>query len=151
MVAQRRYQPRAWERPSSAPREFLVSSSGAPRVLLDCSSISSGFFPSNPATASTARQSRPRTPVCFWPPSPFTYFRIICVTGACGRLYSVSRGRPYRLAVRTPPFHGGGTGSIPVRVAIPINLAAYALSQGQSSPCFQADGRPVAGPPFLLH
>ena len=25
--------------------------------------------------------------------------------------------RPYRLAVRTPPFHGGGTGSIPVRVA----------------------------------
>ena len=26
-------------------------------------------------------------------------------------------GRPYRLAVRTPPFHGGGTGSIPVRVA----------------------------------
>src|SRR6266567_5444045 len=26
-------------------------------------------------------------------------------------------GRPYRLAVRTPPFHGGSTGSIPVRVA----------------------------------
>ena len=25
--------------------------------------------------------------------------------------------RPVRLAVRTPPFHGGNTGSIPVRVA----------------------------------
>ena len=32
--------------------------------------------------------------------------------------------RPYRLAVRTPPFHGGGTGSIPVRVAIPFQGAA---------------------------
>ena len=26
--------------------------------------------------------------------------------------------RPLRLAVRTPPFHGGNTGSIPVGVAI---------------------------------
>ena len=26
--------------------------------------------------------------------------------------------RPVRLAVRTPPFHGGNTGSSPVRVAI---------------------------------
>ena len=31
--------------------------------------------------------------------------------------------RPYRLAVRTPPFHGGSTGSIPVRVATyPLKL-----------------------------
>jgi hypothetical protein len=33
-------------------------------------------------------------------------------------LYFFALERPYRLAVRTPPFHGGGTGSIPVRVAI---------------------------------
>src|SRR5882724_4933886 len=40
------------------------------------------------------------------------------VTSGAGRLYFTARYRPYRLAVRTPPFHGGGTGSIPVRVAI---------------------------------
>jgi hypothetical protein len=33
--------------------------------------------------------------------------------------FALSGLRPYRLAVRTPPFHGGGTGSIPVRVAKP--------------------------------
>ena len=31
--------------------------------------------------------------------------------------YSALLGRPYRPAVRTPPFHGGNTGSNPVRVA----------------------------------
>ena len=41
-----------------------------------------------------------------------------CVTGGITVLHSPSLTRPYRLAVRTPPFHGGGTGSIPVRVAI---------------------------------
>lgn len=33
-------------------------------------------------------------------------------------LYSSGLRRPYRLAVRTPPFHGGSSGSIPDRVAI---------------------------------
>ena len=42
----------------------------------------------------------------------------ICVTSEGGGLYFVALDRPYRLAVRTPPFHGGSTGSIPVRVAI---------------------------------
>ncbi len=31
--------------------------------------------------------------------------------------YSALLERPYRPAVRTPPFHGGDTGSNPVRVA----------------------------------
>jgi hypothetical protein len=35
------------------------------------------------------------------------------------RIFRAPGLRPYRLAVRTPPFHGGGTGSIPVRVAKP--------------------------------
>jgi hypothetical protein len=40
------------------------------------------------------------------------------VTLSPQRVYFALSGlRPYRLAVRTPPFHGGGTGSIPVRVA----------------------------------
>ena len=42
----------------------------------------------------------------------------IYVTEDFRRLYFFALARPYRLAVRTPPFHGGGTGSIPVRVAI---------------------------------
>jgi len=42
----------------------------------------------------------------------------IYVTEKIRWLYFVALARPYRLAVRTPPFHGGGTGSIPVRVAI---------------------------------
>ena len=42
----------------------------------------------------------------------------IYVTAEFRRLYFFALERPYRLAVRTPPFHGGGTGSIPVRVAI---------------------------------
>jgi hypothetical protein len=46
----------------------------------------------------------------------------IYVTWKCGGLYFVALERPYRLAVRTPPFHGGGTGSIPVRVAILFSL-----------------------------
>ena len=50
---------------------------------------------------------------------PVAFFLFISVTVGAGRLYSTSLGRPYRLAVRTSPFHGGGTGSIPVRVAIP--------------------------------
>ena len=41
----------------------------------------------------------------------------IFVTFASWRIYSLALARPYRLAVRTPPFHGGSTGSIPVRVA----------------------------------
>ena len=41
------------------------------------------------------------------------------MTGEIRWLYFFALERPYRLAVRTPPFHGGGTGSIPVRVAIP--------------------------------
>jgi hypothetical protein len=45
----------------------------------------------------------------------------IYVTGKNRRLYFLALERPYRLAVRTPPFHGGGTGSIPVRVAIFFN------------------------------
>ncbi len=47
----------------------------------------------------------PRIPVLFY------------VTAVQCCLYFVALGRPYRLAVRTPPFHGGGTGSSPVRVA----------------------------------
>ena len=46
-------------------------------------------------------------------------FRFIFVTSAPGQIYLLALERPYRLAVRTPPFHGGGTGSIPVRVATP--------------------------------
>src|SRR5262245_24743028 len=42
----------------------------------------------------------------------------IRVTDARSCVYFLALDRPYRLAVRTPPFHGGGTGSIPVRVAI---------------------------------
>src|SRR5439155_19581293 len=42
---------------------------------------------------------------------------VICVTSRVIRLYCVALGRPYRLAVRTPPFHGGSRGSIPLRVA----------------------------------
>ena len=42
----------------------------------------------------------------------------IYVTGENRWLYFFALERPYRLAVRTPPFHGGGTGSIPVRVAM---------------------------------
>ena len=39
-------------------------------------------------------------------------------------LYCTVHGRPYRLAVRTLPFHGGSRGSIPLRVArlIPKHL-----------------------------
>ena len=42
----------------------------------------------------------------------------ICVTGEIRWLYFFALERPYRLAVRTPPFHGGSRGSIPLRVAI---------------------------------
>src|SRR5436190_23312136 len=59
-----------------------------------------------------------------WLCARFTMFRIIYVTAPLGRLYSLTFNRPYRLAVRTPPFHGGGTGSIPVRVATPFFSAS---------------------------
>ena len=47
------------------------------------------------------------------------FSRFICVTSAVRWLYLIPLSRPYRLAVRTPPFHGGCAGSIPARVATP--------------------------------
>jgi|JI10StandDraft_1071094.scaffolds.fasta_scaffold1245885_1 hypothetical protein len=45
--------------------------------------------------------------------------------------------RPLRLAVRTSPFHGGNTGSIPVGVAILYCIAqiAQSVEQGIENPC----------------
>ena len=57
----------------------------------------------------------------------------ICVTGEADRLYSGTLGRPYRLAVRTPPFHGGSRGSIPLRVAI-----SSPVSRNPLFPCLRA-------------
>ena len=37
--------------------------------------------------------------------------------------------RPVRLAVRTPPFHGGNTGSIPVRVATLVSTPSIMLGE----------------------
>ena len=65
----------------------------------------------------------------------------IHVTADRSCVYFLAPGRPYRLAVRTPPFHGGGTGSIPVRVAIisPIIIRIRILNshfgRGSPAPC----------------
>ena len=51
------------------------------------------------------------------------------MTAARLRVYFARFERPYRLAVRTPPFHGGSTGSIPVRVAITLfSLVAFVVA-----------------------
>ena len=50
--------------------------------------------------------------------------------------YSALLGRPYRPAVRTPPFHGGNTGSNPVRVA---------KRATPSKPASAEDPQPVTG------
>src|SRR3954465_439267 len=58
-----------------------------------------------------------------------SFFIIVTSFRAC--LYFQSLERPYRLAVRTPPFHGGGTGSIPVRVAILLRAWSVSRRLGQ--------------------
>ncbi len=51
--------------------------------------------------------------------------------------------RPYRLAVRTPPFHGGSRGSIPLRVAIfllPLSDSGLGVSERGLGPQVAAPG-----------
>ena len=44
-------------------------------------------------------------------------------SGIFPRRLGAPQMRPVRLVVRTPPFHGGNTGSSPVRVAISPQLS----------------------------
>ena len=63
------------------------------------------------------------------------------VTSDGGRIYFVAHnGRPYGLAVRTPPFHGGSPGSIPVRVATSLRGTA----DGSEEPDFDERREEVA-------
>ena len=60
-------------------------------------------------------------PLTLQPTADILPFNFV-VTRGKRRLYFPVLGRPYRLAVRTLPFHGGSRGSIPLRVATFHNL-----------------------------
>ncbi len=53
--------------------------------------------------------------------------------------------RPVGQAVKTPPFHGGNTGSSPVRVTI----LSWRISSAGRAPALQAGGRRFE--PVILH
>ena len=64
----------------------------------------------------------------------YNYWALICL-------------RPVGQAVKTPPFHGGNTGSNPVRVT--IYLYMWRISSAGRAPALQAEGRRFE--PVILH
>src|SRR3990172_9405698 len=71
----------------------------------------------------------------------------ICVTATCWCLYWRALRRPYRLVVRTPPFHGGGPGSNPGRVA---SSNHFTFLQSFSQQIFVARYSSIPGSSILL-
>lgn len=65
-------------------------------------------------------------------------------SGIFPRRLGAPQMRPVRLVVRTPPFHGGNTGSSPVRVAISPQLSHPRVGVN----CFWPWPKPW---PFLSH